>query len=189
VAAIFMVAIGAIGVLLGTLPSIVALAGVLGVIFMRHARKIAYGGLGGAVLKAAGLVILDQNGKARAGLDRAGFQLLDDKGRARILLAVDGDGPAVQVCDESGKLQISLGSSAADGSYGLSLVDQQGKVRARAVMRKELQGLASFGVYDESGQIRANLFITGQKQAALTVMDDAGLIIWSTPDESIATKK
>ena len=144
----------------------------------------------GTVLSVARLVILDQNGKPRAGLDSTGFQLLDDKGCPRILMAVDGDGPAVQVCDESGKLQLSLGSSAADGSYGLSMIDQQGKVRARAVMRKELQGIASFGVYDPSGQIRANLSINGgPAQAALTFMDEAGLIIWSAPDISIAIQK
>lgn len=118
-----------------------------------------------AVYKRAGVhpIILDQNGKPRAGLDSTGFQLLDDKGCSRILMAVDSDGPAVQVCDDSGKLQLNLGSSAADGSYGLSLMDQQGKVRARAVMRKELQGIASFGVYDGAGRIRANLSIGGDK--------------------------
>jgi hypothetical protein len=195
VAAIFMVVIGAAGFWLGALASIVALAGITAVVLMRHARKIAYGGLAGAVLNAARLTILDQNGKPRAGLDSTGFQLFDDKGCARILLAVDGDGPAVQVCDESGKLQLSLGSSAADGSYGLSMVDQQGKVRARAVMRNELQGIASFGVYDPSGQIRANLSISGVSitgglaRAALTFTNEAGLILWSAPDASIALPK
>ncbi len=190
VAAIVMLAIGGVGVWLGTLASILALAGITAVAFMRQARNNAYGGPVGTVLSAARVVILNQNGKPRAGLDSTGFQLLDDQGCARILMAVDADGPSVQVCDESGKLQISLGSSAADGSYGLSMIDQQGKVRARAVMRNELQGIASFGVYDPSGQIRANLSIKGEPpHAALTFMDESGIIIWSAPDTSITIQE
>ena len=104
-------------------------------------------------------------------------------------MAVDADGPAIQVCDEFGKLQLSLGSSAADGSYGLSLIDQQGKVRARAIMRNELQGIASFGVYDPTGQIRANFSIGGSAQATLTLMDKSGSIIWSAPNASVAIEK
>ncbi|MGO9267612.1 MAG: hypothetical protein ACLQBA_22470 [Candidatus Binataceae bacterium] len=188
-AALAMIVIGVISVWLGTLDSILALAGLTAVAFMRAARYKADGGTVGRVLQLAQLVILDQNGKPRLGLDSTGFQLLDDKGRARILMAVDGDGPAVQVCDGSGKLQLSLGSSAADGSYGLSLLDQQGKVRARAVMRNEDQGIASFGVYDPSGQIRANLCIGGRGQATLNFADEAGGIIWSAPDASVAIQK
>lgn len=178
VASIAMVIIGAVGVWLGTLASILALAGITALAFGRR------------TLSVERLLILDRNGRPRAALDTTGLQLLDDKGRARILLAVDGDGPAVQVCDESGKLQLSLGSSAADGSYGLSMIDEQGKVRARAVMRKELQGIASFCLYDPSGQVRANLSIAGgPAQASLTFIDEAGIIIWDAPGPSVAIQK
>jgi hypothetical protein len=188
-AAILMTIVGAVGFWLGTAASMLLLAGLSAAAYMRLARFAADGGQTGRVLSAERLVIINQNGRPRVALDGTGLQLLDEKGCARILMAVDGDGPAVQVCDESGKLRLSLGSSAAEGSYGLSMIDQQGKVIARAIMRNELHGIASFGLYDASGQIRANLSTSGSTQANLTFTDEDGRFIWRASDTFLVTRK
>ena len=49
VAAIIVVVVGTVGVWLGTLASVLVLAGITAVAFMRQARNNAYGGPGGTV--------------------------------------------------------------------------------------------------------------------------------------------
>jgi hypothetical protein len=117
-------------------------------------------------------------------LDENGLQLLDKAGCARILLAVDSNGPALQVCDEAGKLQLSLGS-ASDGDIALSLIDKAGKPRAQARLMTNMfgSGLASFCLYDSAGQLRGHLSCGGMDKdpASVIVNDATGNILWSAP--------
>jgi hypothetical protein len=185
VATVVMIIFGSIGFFFGTLASIVALAGLLAVIYMRQSRINIYGGPARAELRAAQLVILDEKGRPRSCLDSSGLQFLDDQGKRRLLVAVDADGPAIQILDDSQKVQINLGSSALDGSYGLSLIDEAGKIRGRAIMRKELQGIASFALYDKLGQLRANLALDGSGPAILNLLDETGLVSWRASDVTL----
>jgi len=179
VATIAMLVVGSIGIWLGPLAASIAVAGLLAVSFMRQARTMASGGPMNTVIRAGRVTILDAAGKQRVCIDGDGIQLTDDAGQTRIVMAVDAKGPELQICDQNGNLEVSLGSRP-DGNSGLALMDETGKVRAQAVIRKELGGIASFGLYDSAGQVRGN-FAIGDRPAFLNFTDDEGVIIWRAP--------
>jgi hypothetical protein len=178
-AAVAMLVVGSIGILLGPLAASVAVGGLLAVSFMRQARTMAEGGPLNTMIKAACVTILDAAGKQRVRIDGAGIHLSDDAGRTRMVMGVDANGPDLQICDQNGNLQVSLGSRP-DGNSGLALMDEAGKVRAQAVIRKELGGIASFGLYDSTGRVRGNFFIS-DRLTSLNFTDDQGVIIWRAP--------
>ena len=110
VATIAMLVVGSIGIWLGPLAASIAVAGLLAVSFMRQARTMASGGPMNTVIRAGRVTILDAAGKQRVCIDGDGIQLTDDSGQTRIVMAVDAKGPELQICDQNGNLEVSLGS-------------------------------------------------------------------------------
>jgi hypothetical protein len=179
-AIVLMAAIGLIGIVWGTFISVIVLSAIVAIAYMRQARTMAYGGPVTSRLRVEQIVIVNEQGIPRVSLDaKTGLQLADDMGRPRIVIAVDGDGPGFQVWDEAGKLQLTLGSSGANG-IGLSLVDEAGKIRGQAVLRNESGGFASFVVRDRKGQVRGffTSSIDGSGGAKLNFLDEAGNLVW-----------
>jgi hypothetical protein len=180
-AGVVMLVIGLVGYLCGTFVAVIVLSGILAVAFMRQARTMAHGGPASSLLRAERIVITDQRGIVRAALDSTGLRLADNAGSPRIVIAVDSDGPAFQVWDEQGRVQLNLGSGA-NGITGLTLVDEAGKTRGQAVIHNGMQGLVSFAVNDQNGQLRGDFSLVGAFGGArLNLSDENGKSIWTTP--------
>jgi hypothetical protein len=181
-AAIAMLIVGSIGLWLGPLPAAMAVGGILTVLSMRQARRMESGRPMNTALTVDSVTILDTAGKRRVNIDKKGIQLADEAERTRIVMVADTNRPEFQICDENGNPLVSLGSRP-DGNSGLALMDQTGQIRAQAVIRKEWEGIASFGLYDSAGKLRGN-FAISDKVAFLNFTRDDGIIFWRAPDET-----
>ena len=140
------------------------------------------------VVKARQFLLVDENGKERAGLsmgkDGPVLVLVDENGKERAGLSMGKDGPGLALMDENEKPRAVLGMGK-DGVV-LSLMDENGK--QGAVLRvKKVEG-SFLGLRDENGKTRAGLKLdkqfpqlfladeNGQIRAAMAVINDAALL-------------
>jgi hypothetical protein len=129
------------------------------------------------VIDAAGFVVRDANGKAKASLalDSLGMpelRFFDQNGRLRLWSGVALDGsPSLTLLDDVGKSAIGL-VVKSDQSPGLVALDKDGKVRAELSISKGVLPALSFK--DPEGNIRISLGQDSKDSAVLNINDPQG---------------